>query len=77
MKCLFTSLHKLVEINADNALIYLPPANKVCEGYVFTGVCHRAGVCPIACWDADPPVQCMLGYGQQVGGTHVTGMHSG
>ena len=23
-----------------------------------------------------PSVQCMLGYGQQVGGTHPTGMHS-
>ena len=22
------------------------------------------------------PVQCMLGYGQQAGGTHPTGMHS-
>ena len=27
--------------------------------------------------DADtPPMQCMLGYSQQVGGTHPTGMHS-
>ena len=25
---------------------------------------------------ADPPAQCMLGYGQQAGGTHPTGMHS-
>ena len=23
-----------------------------------------------------PPMQCMLGYGQQAGGTHPTGMHS-
>ena len=23
-----------------------------------------------------PPTQCMLGYGQQAGGTHSTGMHS-
>ena len=23
-----------------------------------------------------PPAQCMLGYGQQAGGTHPTGMHS-
>ena len=32
----------------------LPPANEVCEGYVFTRVCHSVhrGVCPIACWDA-------------------------
>ena len=25
---------------------------------------------------ADPPAQCMLGYGQQAGGTHPTGMQS-
>ena len=25
---------------------------------------------------ADPPAKCMLGYGQQVGGTHPTGMQS-
>ena len=25
---------------------------------------------------ADTPLQCMLGYGQQVVGTHPTGMHS-
>ena len=24
----------------------------------------------------DPPAQCMMGYGQQAGGTHPTGMHS-
>ena len=50
-------------------------------------VCPRGGVCPIACWDTHtgqtlhpqaghPPAQCMLGYGQQEGGTHPTGMHS-
>ena len=54
-------------------------------------VCPR-GVCPIACWDTHhpgqtptphlpgqthpPTAQCMLGYGQQAGGTHPTGMHS-
>ena len=35
----------------------LPPANEVCEGYVFTCVCHsihRGGVCPSACWNAHP-----------------------
>ena len=31
---------------------------------------------PSACWDTHPHVQCMLGYGQQAGGTHPTGMHS-
>ena len=28
------------------------------------------------CWDTHSPVQCMLGYGQQAGGMHPTGMHS-
>ena len=35
----------------------LPPANEVCEGYVFTPVCHsvhRGGVCLSACWDTPP-----------------------
>ena len=81
----------------------LPPANEVCEGYVFTGVLsvHRWGCLPFACWDTpllgrhpswadtphrhppgrpptDTPGQTppMLGYGQQAGGTHPTGMHS-
>ena len=27
-------------------------------------------------WTWYPPPQCMLGYGQQAGGTHPTGMHS-
>ena len=35
----------------------LPPANKVCEGYVFTPVCHSVqggGVSLCACWDTHP-----------------------
>ena len=31
---------------------------------------------PNACWDTHPAMQCMLGYNQQAGGTHPTGMHS-
>ena len=27
-------------------------------------------------WADTPPAQCMVGYGQQAGGTHTTGMHS-
>ena len=30
---------------------------------------------PSACWDTYPPAQCMLGYGQQAGGTHPTEVH--
>ena len=29
-----------------------------------------------ACWDTPRHGQCMLGYSQQAGGTHPTGMHS-
>ena len=53
----------------------LPPANEVCEGYVFytcLSFCPQ-GVCLSACWDTpppkqnppgpgtNPPLQCMLG----------------
>ena len=31
--------------------------------------------CPVHA-EIDPPAQCMLGYGQQAGGMHPTGMHS-
>ena len=37
---------------------FLPSANEVCEGYVFTPVCHsvhRGGVCLSACLDTTPP----------------------
>ena len=42
--------------------LLLPPANEVCEGYVFTPVCQSFcsqwgvgwWVCPIACWDTPP-----------------------
>ena len=64
--------------------VLLPPANEVCEGYVFTGVCLSTGGCLPHCMlgytpgtrGRHPPAQCMLGYGQQAGGTHPTGMHS-
>ena len=87
--------------------LLLPPANEVCEGYVFTGVCLSRGEClgryspgqippgrytpclsgryppgqvpspsryPLGRYPLRP--QCMLGYGQQAGSTHPTGMHS-
>ena len=78
-------------------LILLPPANEVCEGYVFTGVCLSTGrgvSAPLHAGIHTPradtpqadtprqtpplagtPAQCMLGYGQQAGSTHPTGMH--
>ena len=36
----------------------LPPATKLGQGYVFTGVCdsvHRGGICLSACWNTTPP----------------------
>ena len=70
----------------------LPPANNVCEGYVFTRVCHSVhgggDIWLSAWWDtppgADTPSQEQTPpgvvhagrYGQQAGGTHPTGMHS-
>ena len=38
--------------------IFLPPANEVCEGYVFTPVCHsvhRGGVTPVHARIHTPP----------------------
>ena len=32
--------------------------------------------CPVHAEIHPPPAQCMLGYGQQAGGTHPTGMYS-
>ena len=35
-----------------SGLVFLPPANEVCEGYVFTRVCHSvhgAGLLPGEC----------------------------
>ena len=107
----------------------LPPANEICKGCVFTGVCMSTGVgcasgpsgvchtpradtapgqipplwadtspwtdtpsryppwavhvgmhilspCPVHAGIHQPLAQCMLGYGQQAGRTHPTGMHS-
>ena len=39
----------------------LPPAMKLGQGYIFTGVCDSvhgggAGVCLSACWDTTPPL---------------------
>ena len=53
-------------VMGDIYYLLLLPANEVCEGYVFTGVClstEGGGLTP-------------RGYGQQAGGTHPTGMNS-
>ena len=40
----------------------LPPANEVCEGYVFTGVCLSTGGCLPRCLWADTPRQTPPGH---------------
>ena len=81
-------VHKILVCQLNLLLFnYLPPATKLGQGYIFTGVCdsvHREGDLP----------QCMLGYhtpppvpgtprpraehtgryGQRAGGMHPTGM---
>ena len=51
--------------------ILLPPANEVCEGYVFTGVClsTRGGACLVAPWGA-----CVVA-GRGMHGCSQGGMH--
>ena len=43
--------------NCFNVCPLLPPATKLGQGYVFTGVCHSVnrGVCLSACWDTTIP----------------------
>ena len=67
----------------------LPPANEVCEGYVFTHVCHSVrggglypggllhpgGSASRGGWEGSSSSD-TTGYGQLAGGTHPTGMHS-
>ena len=63
--------------------MFLPPANEVCEGYVFTGVClsTRGGVtcvvlCGHACWGACVVLGGVRGAGGVcvvLGGVHGAG----
>ena len=52
------SLRRLTKISPQSSL---PPATKLGQGYVFTGMCdsvHRGGgVCLSACWDTTPPAE--------------------
>ena len=40
--------HYLLYKKSKATTLFLPPANEVCEGYVFTGVCPQGGLglCP-------------------------------
>ena len=52
----FTETRSPYQFKNSVVSILLLPANEVCQGYVFTGVC--LSVPP----QADTPAQCMLGY---------------
>ena len=64
----------------------LPSTTKLQQSNVFTPVCHsvRRGVSATPRPTPSgrhppgqtPPAQCILGYGQQAGSTHPTGLHS-
>ena len=59
--------------NVSCVVVYLPPGNEVCEGYVFTRVCHSVhmgGGLPqcMLCWDTIPP-----GPGTTLGADHPPG----
>ena len=73
--------------NCSTFASFLPLANEVCEGYVFTDVClstgegvciqkRRRGVCIGGGVAQTPPPSDTTGYSQQAGGTHPTGIHS-
>ena len=71
---------RLMRHQSDSFHLYRPQT-KLREGNVFTPVCRSfcsQGRYPQADTHLGrhPPVQCMLGYGQQAGSTHPTGMHS-
>ena len=52
-------------------ILFLPPANEVCEGYVFTGVCLSTG------GGGGEVLECVTGEtATAASGTHPTGMHS-
>ena len=55
-----------VEYSIDRAFVYLPPANEVCEGYVFTRVCLSTGGIPVCLAGGIPA--CLAGL--QEGGVY-------
>ena len=61
--------------------MFLPPATKLGQGYIFTDVCSQGGWClgRYPPGPGTPPGTRYTPrgrYGQQAGGTHPTGMHS-
>ena len=77
------TLQVRLHVKSMSPLIYLPPANEVCEGYVFTGVCLStgAGLCPGAGVSVHrggslSRGDLCRGGGLRADSTHPTGMHS-
>ena len=73
MHFLNTCLREILQ-NINVGKVFLPPANEVCEGYVFTGVClSTGGVHGRGCaW----PGACVIGGACVVGACMVVGgMH--
>ena len=70
--------HRCLSVDRGVSASRLPPPGRHLHSpWADTRPVHaRIHPLPSACWDIHPPVQCMLGYGQQAGGTHPTGMHS-
>ena len=76
-----TAGHIIVKRLGEGRL--LPPATKLEQGNVFTPVFHfvhgGSTIHPPRQTPSSgqiPPAQCMLGYSQQAGSTHPTGMQS-
>ena len=58
--CISNTLFYTKMKDLDNSKLLLPPANEVCEGYVFTGVClsvHRGVSAPLHAGIHTPPGQ--------------------
>ena len=56
-----------------NIVIFLPPANEVCEAYVFTGVCLSGGMRGRGACVAGRGV-CVAGGACEAGGMHGRGV---
>ena len=77
VSCSFT-FHNWEQKNVYDRHIYLlPPANVVCEGYVFTPVCHSVHRVRVSAsvHDGMHSAQC-IDMATAADGTHPTGMHS-
>ena len=70
-KRIFTTLNYIEPLAVLRYLIFLPPANEVCEGYVFTCVCLSTGGCAWQGACVHGRGACMCGRGACMVGGHV------